>query len=277
MSTRPNTPGKHVNDIYGDLDNPAKETRPATPAATVVLLRDADAGPEVLMLRKNSKIAFGGMWVFPGGRIDPEDYPTDGDRDAAARNAAAREAAEEAGVTLDANEFIWFAHWTPPPSTPVRFATWFFAARASDEAIDIDGGEIEDHRWIRPADALAKHAEGEIDLVPPTWVTLHHLSLYQPVDAARGVGFAGRPLLRDPRRQACRWRARCAVGWRRRLRGLGRRPGRTPAPPSNAGTGLHFRERRRRLLIRRAAINAVRDALVPSRCPGTEHVHRGRP
>ena len=183
MSTRPNTPGKHVNDIYGDLDNPAKETRPATPAATVVLLRDADDGPEVLMLRKNSKIAFGGMWVFPGGRIDPEDYPPDGDRDAAARNAAAREAAEEAGVTLDANEFIWFAHWTPPPSTPVRFATWFFAARASDEAIDIDGGEIEDHRWIRPADALAKHAEGEIDLVPPTWVTLHHLSLYQPVDA----------------------------------------------------------------------------------------------
>ena len=183
MSTRPDSPGKHANDIYGDLDNPAQETRPATPAATVVLLRDTEDGPEVLMLRKNSKIAFGGMWVFPGGRIDPEDYPADGDRDAAARNAAAREAAEEAGVTLDATEFIWFAHWTPPPSTPVRFATWFFAARASDEAIDIDGGEIEDHRWIRPADALAKHAEGEIDLVPPTWVTLHHLSLYQPVDA----------------------------------------------------------------------------------------------
>ena len=183
MSDRSDSPGKHANDIYGDLDNPAKETRPATPAATVVLLRDTDDGPEVLMLRKNSKIAFGGMWVFPGGRIDQEDYPPDGDKDTAARTAAAREAAEEAGVTLDATEFIWFAHWTPPPSTPVRFATWFFAARASGEAIDIDGGEIEDHRWIRPADALAKHAEGEIDLVPPTWVTLHHLSLYQPVDA----------------------------------------------------------------------------------------------
>ena len=176
-------PGKHANDIYGDLDNPASETRPATPAATVVLLRDTRDGPEVLMLRKNSKIAFGGMWVFPGGRVDPEDYPADGDKDTAARNAAGREAAEEAGVTLDPAAFIWFAHWTPPPSTPVRFATWFFAARAGDEAIDIDGGEIEDHRWIRPADALAKHAEGEIDLVPPTWVTLHHLSLHQPVSA----------------------------------------------------------------------------------------------
>ncbi len=183
MSKPQDVPTKHVNDIYGDLDNPARETRPATPAATVVLLRDTHDGPEVLMLRKNSKIAFGGMWVFPGGRIDPEDYPVDGDRDVAARNAAAREAAEEAGVTLDPAAFVWFAHWTPPPSTPVRFATWFFAARAGDEAIDIDGGEIEDHRWIRPADALAKHAEGEIDLVPPTWVTLHHLSRHQPVSA----------------------------------------------------------------------------------------------
>ena len=181
MSKSEEVPTRHANDIYGDLDSPAKEARPATPAATVVLLRDTDDGPEVLMLRKSSKIAFGGMWVFPGGRIDPEDYPADGDKDTAARNAAAREAAEEAGVTLDPAAFIWFAHWTPPPSTPVRFATWFFAARAGNEAIDIDGGEIEDHRWIRPADALAKHAEGAIDLVPPTWVTLHHLSLYRPV------------------------------------------------------------------------------------------------
>ena len=184
MNTASGGGGKHANDIYGDLDDPrAREARPATPAATVVLLRDTGQGPEVLMLRKNSKIAFGGMWVFPGGRIDPEDYPADGDKDAAARTAAAREAKEEAGIDLDPDAFVWFAHWTPPPTTPVRFATWFFAARASDQAIDIDGGEIHDHRWIGPADALARHAEGEIDLVPPTWVTLYHLSRYQPVDA----------------------------------------------------------------------------------------------
>ena len=43
------------------------------PAATVVVLRDAETGLEALMLRRNSKIAFGGMWVFPGGRVDEED------------------------------------------------------------------------------------------------------------------------------------------------------------------------------------------------------------
>ena len=54
----------------------AKETgdTPAMPAATVVVLRDGADGPETLMLRKNSKIAFGGMWVFPGGKVDAEDW-----------------------------------------------------------------------------------------------------------------------------------------------------------------------------------------------------------
>lgn len=175
---------KHKNDIYGDVDNPrAVEAKPATPAATVVLLRDSDAGPEVLMLRKNAKIDFGGMWVFPGGRIDPEDEAANGDPESTARNAAAREAAEEAGIEVDPVAFEWFAHWTPPPTTPVRFATWFFAARAGDQAITIDDGEIKDHQWVTPADALAKHVNGEIDLVPPTWVTLYHLSRYRPVDA----------------------------------------------------------------------------------------------
>ena len=150
---------------------------PPIPAATVVLVRDAGA-LEVLMLRRNSKIAFGGMWVFPGGRIDPEDYPADRDPDAAARNAAVREALEETGIALAGDDFVWFAHWTPPPTAPKRFATWFFMARATDQAVQVDGGEIEDHAWMRPQDALALQAAGEIDLAPPTWITLHQLSLY---------------------------------------------------------------------------------------------------
>ena len=72
----------------------------------------------VLMLHKTSKISFGGMWVFPGGRIDPEDHPEDGDMDQAARNAAARETREEAGLVSAPENFIYFSHWTPPPSTP---------------------------------------------------------------------------------------------------------------------------------------------------------------
>jgi 8-oxo-dGTP pyrophosphatase MutT (NUDIX family) len=172
---------RHKNDIYGDDLDAEGDGNPAIPAATVVLLRD-DPDPRVLMLHKTSKIAFGGMWVFPGGRIDPEDHPPDGDVDVAARNAAARETMEEAGIESSPEDFVWFAHWTPPPITPKRFATWFFAARADSHEVSIDGGEIQDHQWLSPAHALERHAAGEIDLAPPTWITLYQLSLYLSTD-----------------------------------------------------------------------------------------------
>ena len=74
----------------------------AAPAATVVLVRDGDDGLEVLLARRSSKLAFhGGAWVFPGGRIDPDDYAgAPDDVFAAAQRAAAREAKEEAGVDV---------------------------------------------------------------------------------------------------------------------------------------------------------------------------------
>ena len=47
---------------------------PAKPSASVVVVRDGAEALEVLMLRRNEKIAFhGGAWVFPGGRVDAED------------------------------------------------------------------------------------------------------------------------------------------------------------------------------------------------------------
>ncbi len=175
-------PELHKNDMYGDLA--AASESPAIPAATVCLLRDGSAGVEVLMLRKTSKIAFGGMWVFPGGKIDAADYPEDRDLEQAARTAASREAAEEAALRVTAEELVWFAHWTPPPNTPKRFATFFFLTHTDqDDVIEIDGGEIEDHRWISPGEAISKHREGEIDLAPPTWVTLFHLSKFSPAAA----------------------------------------------------------------------------------------------
>ena len=46
----------------------------ARSAATVVLLREGVAGPEVLLLRRNRATGFvPGAWVFPGGRVDAAD------------------------------------------------------------------------------------------------------------------------------------------------------------------------------------------------------------
>jgi 8-oxo-dGTP pyrophosphatase MutT (NUDIX family) len=157
------------------------------PAATVVLLRDGEAGMETLMLRKNSKIAFAGMWVFPGGKIDTEDGFGSEDMEYRARVAAAREAMEEAALEIDPAEMCWFSHWTPPALGNRRFATWFFAARAPRGEVTIDEGEITESRWITPGQALALHRAGEIELVPPTYVSLHYLSLHDSTEEALRV------------------------------------------------------------------------------------------
>lgn len=56
------------------IDNvPAEPARPR-PAATVVLARDGDAAPEILLLRRVRNTGFvPGAYVFPGGRVDASD------------------------------------------------------------------------------------------------------------------------------------------------------------------------------------------------------------
>ncbi|MBT6793536.1 MAG: hypothetical protein HOA39_13930, partial [Gammaproteobacteria bacterium] len=72
----------------------------------------------------------------------------------------------------------------PPAGTPRRYATWFFSCiLETDQVIAVDGFEIQNHEWIQPAEALARHAAGEIDLAPPTWITLHQLALHEPAAA----------------------------------------------------------------------------------------------
>ena len=159
------------------IDHP-NSPQPAHPASTVLLLRDGPGGVEVLMIHRSSKTAFGGLWAFPGGRIEDEDVPdgTGEDPLPAARRAAARETMEEVGLQLEEDSLVWISHWLPPANAPVRFSTWFFAAAAPDGLVAIDQDEVHDHRWMRPADALASHHDGEIELVTPTFVTLEGLA-----------------------------------------------------------------------------------------------------
>ena len=61
----------------GFVDTVLKVPRvPAVPraSATVVVLREAPGGPQVLLLRRNRATGFvPGAWVFPGGRVDAAD------------------------------------------------------------------------------------------------------------------------------------------------------------------------------------------------------------
>jgi 8-oxo-dGTP pyrophosphatase MutT (NUDIX family) len=54
--------------------NHEEVTAPPRPAATVVLLREGDAGLEVFMLKRHGlSDVLGGAYVFPGGKLDRED------------------------------------------------------------------------------------------------------------------------------------------------------------------------------------------------------------
>jgi 8-oxo-dGTP pyrophosphatase MutT (NUDIX family) len=153
------------------------------------------------MLRRSADVSFvGGMWVFPGGKIDADDHP-EGAADilAAARNAAAREALEEAAQTVSADDVAWFAHWTPPPNAPKRYATYFFAAEASGEDVTVDGGEITEHVWARPDEVLRRRDAQELALAPPTWVTLHDLAGFASVTEAMAALHAREPVFYETR------------------------------------------------------------------------------
>ena len=151
----------------------------AIAAATVIPLRDGPNGLEALLLRRAAELrSFGGMWVFPGGRIDPADVEGADDEGGAARRAAVREADEEAGLALDPADLVHLSHWSPPPRAGRRFATWFFLAPAGDQEVRVDDGEVREHRWFHPRVALDARDGGEIELAPPTVVTLHQLGAF---------------------------------------------------------------------------------------------------
>ena len=60
-----------------DLNGVSKRLQSVQPiraAATIVLVRSALVGFEIFMVRRTTRAVFGGgMYVFPGGRVDADD------------------------------------------------------------------------------------------------------------------------------------------------------------------------------------------------------------
>jgi 8-oxo-dGTP pyrophosphatase MutT (NUDIX family) len=83
-------------------------------------------------------------------------------------------------LVLDGRELRVFSHWLTPLGAPRRYNTWFFVAPAPDgEDGTHDDNELVASEWVRPIDALAQHARGEIDLIFPTEMSLRALSRYE--------------------------------------------------------------------------------------------------
>ena len=109
-----------MSDSSTHKDQGESKDQPIRPAATVIVVRDAEPQYEIFMLRRTNQAAFaGGMYVFPGGRVDEYDHSQlyaghhlepgehqSGQRQALGINwraywiAGIRETFEEAGILL---------------------------------------------------------------------------------------------------------------------------------------------------------------------------------
>jgi recombination protein RecT len=223
--------------------HPAREPAPVRAAATVLLLRDSEAGIEVLMTRRSGTASFApGAYVFPGGQIDAADEaaariaarrPTQSGLQLTQAIAAIREGFEELGVLLArhadgrpvsaqdiasmdrsttspvsfaeqcaerglllaCDQVFSLAHWITDRDLPKRFDVPFLVARMPEgQTPTADESEQFEPCWVRPADALARHAAGSFFMIFPTVRTLQRLAAYASVDAVLQACAAELPL-----------------------------------------------------------------------------------
>lgn len=163
------------------------------PSASIVLLRRGgkhqDRALEVLLLKRTEEAKFmPGVWVFPGGGVDPED----GTGEAGYRACAVRELEEEAGIALGPDEeLVLFSRWITPEVVSRRFDAWFFLALApAHTPPEPDGVETTEAGWFEPQTALEAQEAGELALAFPTISQLKSLLPFrtstEAIEAHRG-------------------------------------------------------------------------------------------
>jgi 8-oxo-dGTP pyrophosphatase MutT (NUDIX family) len=165
-------------------------------AASLIIVRDGPAGPEVLMGMRGARHRFmPNRLVFPGGRVDPADrygpYATPLRADTRAHLektatpsraqaiaiAVSRELEEETGLTLGAppqlDGLCYLLRAVTPPVMPMRFNARFLVVDAGRVSGTLAGsGELENLRYYAVPEALA------LDLAEITQEVLRNLLAY---------------------------------------------------------------------------------------------------
>jgi 8-oxo-dGTP pyrophosphatase MutT (NUDIX family) len=110
----------------------------------------------------------------------------------------------DAGVVLDLRDIEEVARFITPEGPPRRFDTHFFVARApADQEASHDAGEIVNHRWIDPDEAIERWRQGDMELMTPTIRMLQCLGRYRSVEEVMAAARSRHPYRRvrvaDPR------------------------------------------------------------------------------
>ena len=99
------------------------------------------------------------------------------------------------GLTLAGADVFVLAHWVTDRDLPRRFDVPFLVARMPEGQEPVaDEAEQFEPEWIRPLDALARHAAGNFFIIFPTVRTLQRLGHYTTVDAVLSACASEAPL-----------------------------------------------------------------------------------
>ena len=106
----------------------------------------------------------------------------------ASRVGAFAEAIAREQLQLNLDRLTYWSHWITPASSPKRFDTRFFAARAPvNQDVLADASESSEFVWIAPAAMIAERTTTKAVILPPTLLTLMDLARcatrYQDVEA----------------------------------------------------------------------------------------------
>lgn len=163
------------------------------PAATVVLLRDGDAGIETFLMRRAMTMRFApGMYVFPGGRVEDVD-------DGSTRACGIRETFEETGVDLSASQISYWSRWITPEVEDWRYDVHFYCAAlpAGSDARNTTS-EADWVGWYSLAHIIDEFIAERLPLLPPTIATIHEIAEFDDVASVLAAPRQVRPLLPRP-------------------------------------------------------------------------------
>lgn len=164
----------------------ARDSVQPVDAASLVILRERTAGPEVLLGKRRETARFmPGYYVFPGGAVDPADKDLGASTWPGTRfhAAATRETWEETGVLITQSGLLgipletqdpfyallgekgaqpnaaavhYIARAITPPPSPIRFDTRFFLTHEADTEGEAHAvGELPKVLWVPVEQAMA--------------------------------------------------------------------------------------------------------------------------
>jgi recombination protein RecT len=111
------------------------------------------------------------------------------------RQASFADQMRQRGLTLAGADVYLLAHWVTDRDQPRRFDVPFLVARMPDGQEPVaDEAEQFEPCWVRPGDALARHAAGDFFMIFPTIRTLERLQHYATVGSVLQACAGEKPL-----------------------------------------------------------------------------------